>query len=1423
MYVPITASSCNDSNCLTIDSYNATTCACEYVVIPTPSCDDADCATADVYNLQTCTCNYAPATSPSACDDGNCLTSDSYDTVACMCMNTPIAIPTCNDNICYTTDSYNTATCSCVYTTNPIPVCNDSDSTTTDSFDSLTCNCIFTPIGLSDSTFTFSLSDPCACNNNSTINANDGSFSETITVDPTLPIPTGTLIRCNSIVGGDIATPVLMSGTGPFTLTFNHVDMIGYTATNFEYSLNGGVSWMPINDPATGAPAAISNKCAYPNPTIASIANYCITSSASVLLTVNLPAGEPGLNASGIQFVGGGVSAASPWVYTPSTVVPNVSNSILLTYTGTNDGLGGVSPDGGLTPAYPGCLQSSITTTMVYSEPTVTLSTTDAGCGSANGALNITSIINPSYIYTINGAEATPSATGIFSNLPAGTHVLAVIDNSNPLACEKLYNFTISSTSPWTINAIASSPVCGTTGVIDVALAIDPSGAPYTTDGTFNLWNSSATTILQTGSVTSTNSYTFNSVIAGNYVIQVIDINGCAKLLPIAVTCTDPIDCTDTIKTCAPVFPGSVILCVPGCYFDSNDTISVIQSAIHCSIEIKSDSCFSYQALPGMAAGYVDNVTVTFCNAAGVCFDVIYAIELGCINPEPTVEVAPKWVDAAGVSISQINVIGTLNNCLTIPVSAIDPDSADVLTYNLMQPEGGSVSYNASHTAIVYCPSYNSCGKDTIFLMVTDLLAPVQSDVLTIIVSTTCPPIVVPTCNDTSTICMGVFPTTVTICPEFCNLGGVVTIADSVKAHPTFECSIDYPGSGCFEYSPLPGILNYNDTILVVGMDTLGNTDTAIVIVTVQNTPCPPVTVPTPPTANNDLATVTSGDGVTINVLANDTASSPGVINILPGSGPLNGTVFVNPDGSITYTSTDTTFVGTDCFSYTYCNANGCDTAQVCVTVTEDVVNPIASPIAVDNSYVISCCAPNTFNVITNDTLPAGTILTASLFNGPSHGTATIDSVTGIITYVPDSGYTGVDVIVYIICNQDNACDTAVVTIVIDNNLPPVIIDTTTGSPIPEIIFVTIPEDSLFTACNVGVLDPNGDTTSLLITGPINGTWTLDSTSGCWTYTPNPNWSGVDTVLIVACDPSGACDSVTIIINVTPVDDNIVAVNNAYSTSPNVSITFNALLNDYDPDGSVDSTWTVAIIDSTLHGIITINTNNTFTYVPDSAYCGIDTYFYSICDTSGSCDTALVTISVVCPNSAPVALNNTETTPENKPITISVLANDSDPENDSIYVSSYGTPENGIVTFDSITQTFTYTPQQNWTGIDSFFYILCDVADNSPCDTAWVIINVTESKLVVYNGISLNGDGENETFYIQGIDNYKNNKVMIFNRWGVKVFEKDAYTNASGWNGTWQDNGKGLPDGTYYYMIYLDKDKQTKTSTLSGFLTIYRK
>lgn len=92
-----------------------------------------------------------------------------------------------------------------------------------------------------------------------------------------------------------------------------------------------------------------------------------------------------------------------------------------------------------------------------------------------------------------------------------------------------------------------------------------------------------------------------------------------------------------------------------------------------------------------------------------------------------------------------------------------------------------------------------------------------------------------------------------------------------------------------------------------------------------------------------------------------------------------------------------------------------------------------------------------------------------------------------------------------------------------------------------------------------------------------------------------------------------------------------------------------------------------------------------------------------------------------------------------------------------------------------------------------------------------VIINDSQNNcdIVIYSGITPNGDGNNDIWHIDFIDLYSGNTVNIFNRWGQRVWTGKDYNNQQVvWEGN-NESGQPLPDATYYYVIFVNNKTYT--------------
>jgi gliding motility-associated-like protein len=109
---------------------------------------------------------------------------------------------------------------------------------------------------------------------------------------------------------------------------------------------------------------------------------------------------------------------------------------------------------------------------------------------------------------------------------------------------------------------------------------------------------------------------------------------------------------------------------------------------------------------------------------------------------------------------------------------------------------------------------------------------------------------------------------------------------------------------------------------------------------------------------------------------------------------------------------------------------------------------------------------------------------------------------------------------------------------------------------------------------------------------------------------------------------------------------------------------------------------------------------------------------------------------------------------------------------------------------------------------------------NDPCSPT-VETSPCDPNITIPEAFSPNGDNDNETFIIEGIENIPGNSIVIFNRWGTEVFSMSPYDNS--WNGTSMSSlnvgGDQLPTGTYFYIF----DTHTeKLGVIKGYIYLKR-
>nr|WP_283401228.1 gliding motility-associated C-terminal domain-containing protein [Muriicola jejuensis] len=476
----------------------------------------------------------------------------------------------------------------------------------------------------------------------------------------------------------------------------------------------------------------------------------------------------------------------------------------------------------------------------------------------------------------------------------------------------------------------------------------------------------------------------------------------------------------------------------------------------------------------------------------------------------------------------------------------------------------------------------------------------------------------------------------------------------------------------------------------------------------------------------------------------------------------------------------------------------------------------------------------------------------------PSNGTVVIDDngtpndpSDDIVQYTPFIDYNGPDSFTYTVCNTLGDCSTATVNIDVTPYLD--LVDDAVAT------ILDTPVDILFWSNNDNDLPVNGTMTT---TNPSNGTLILDDngtpndpTDDVITYVPNPGFLGADDFVYTICDLLGNCGSATIYI---------------YVNEPDVDL-------DADNDGIVD-----AFEDLNLDG-----DNDPFTNPTDTDGDGIPDYLDIDSDDDGIPDNveAQSTSGYIPPSGQDVNDNGLDDAYENGG-SLGLLPVDTDGDGIPDYVDEDsdddGVPDNieghdhdhdGIpdVTYigsdkdndglddgyegsstidvdvnDEIDNPYRDLPnndgdeESDYRDTDDDNDRIPTVDEDYNGDGNWanddennngtpdyLEPNAIVADIEVFNVVTPNGDGIHDVLAIRGLEDYPNNTIKIYNRWGVQVFMTKAYnTQGNVFDGTSQgratiDQDNKLPVGTYFYILDFE-DNTGAMKSLTGYIYLNR-
>lgn len=488
-------------------------------------------------------------------------------------------------------------------------------------------------------------------------------------------------------------------------------------------------------------------------------------------------------------------------------------------------------------------------------------------------------------------------------------------------------------------------------------------------------------------------------------------------------------------------------------------------------------------------------------------------------------------------------------------------------------------------------------------------------------------------------------------------------------------------------------------------------------------------------------------------LLRNDSDANYDILSITSVQAALHGTVAL-ANGVVTFTPAANYF-GPASFTYTITDGKGgYDTATVCINICPVNDSPDALNDAVigreDTPLVIAAAT-----LLANDTDPEGNALTIVTVQDAVNGTVAL--VNGQVVFTPEPNFSGLATFTYTISDGKGGYDTATVTINIApvNDAP---VDGNETNTVIEDVTLNVPALTGLLANAADVDDDTLTVTSFLIAGSLTmvaptapgvaeiagiGALTINS-DGSYSFAPALNYTGaIPVVTYTISDGNGGTDTSTLALSIAPQNDAPDAVDDgqfddgAIVGNQDTALTIDPavfmLANDTDVDGD---TLTVTSVQAAINGTVAL-LNGLVTFTPAPSYTGSASFTYTISDGNGGTDTATFYLDIIsAPNENPLAVNDSLDGLTGTPLAIAaatLLANDSDPDGDSITITTVQDALNGTVSL--VNGEVTFNPNANYVGPASFTYTISD--GRGSIDTATVNLNIKPVPILELTSIAV--------------------------------------------------------------------------------------
>ncbi len=458
------------------------------------------------------------------------------------------------------------------------------------------------------------------------------------------------------------------------------------------------------------------------------------------------------------------------------------------------------------------------------------------------------------------------------------------------------------------------------------------------------------------------------------------------------------------------------------------------------------------------------------------------------------------------------------------------------------------------------------------------------------------------------------------------------------------------------------------------------------------------------PFAQDDSVALDEDTQVTASVAGNDSDPDSDALTFSKRTNPANGTLVFQSNGTYTYTP-DTDFNGSDRFTYQVRDADGTSSIAT-VHVTVNPINDapvVASAIgnrASSDGDVISLELASFFSDVDGDSLdfsatglPDGLSISSSgVITGTISNSASQAGPFSVTISVKDpSGESGSQSFQWSVSNR---------------------------APIATDDSFSAIEDTLLTGdISAGDSDPDGDTISFqVLTGPSHGTLILQA-DGTFTYSPTRNYHGSDSFLYQVHDADGATSSATVSITVNSVNDLPTYDGKIMTQTSQDGETVNLDLSSH----FADIEGPLVFSATGLPPRLSMDLAGRITGMIDSSASASGPYSVQVTAQDSNSATVTATFEWQVTNPAPNAVGDSYATNEDNPVSGNVGDNDTDADGDSLTFTLLTGPSNASLLFHR-NGSFVYTPNSNYSGVDSFVYQVQD--SDGATATATAVITV---------------------------------------------------------------------------------------------------